>query len=193
MRLGNLSISFDNSTSPFSLDPHQTSIAHSGNIHSFHIDFNSLFTNSSISSYLAVAIWLKYSKSTSQLSLSHILDKLIFSLLTLTSFEDKVEYSFLSFSAISIETLVPRAISLVTLSQPNGTTAPCIKTHSSYTETHVVAAHISTNITQSSFCLLVKTHSGEVIILGYISTISIHTSIIAFFILFKTLLFIVNI
>jgi hypothetical protein len=54
----------------------------------------------------------------------------------------------------------------------------------------VVDAHISIQTTQSSFCLFVSTHSGELSRFGYTSSTSIQTSLTDFLILFKTLLFI---
>jgi hypothetical protein len=95
-------------------------------------------------------------------SLSSSISSSLFSVLqSITS-----AYSTLSFSARSIETLAPSAISEVTFSHPKGITDEYISAHSSYTVIQVVLAQISMHTTHNSFCLLVKTASGAVIRLG---------------------------
>lgn len=70
---------------------------------------------------------------------------------------------------MSIEVLTPSAISLVTLSPPIQIREANFITHSSKIVTPVVEAQISIHTTPSSFCLLVKTPSGELRRFGYIS------------------------
>jgi hypothetical protein len=129
---GSLNTSFTSGVNPFILAHHQIITAPSGSIQSFQILFSSSFTKNKISLYLAVNIWLKYLIDTSHSSQGNIFAKFISLSLNSSSILGETSHcSIFSFSATSIDVLTQRAISLVTLSQPNGITAECFSVHSS--------------------------------------------------------------